>query len=82
MCAQALDRGFLGGWSRRDTLKPGTVIDRYGAERSILLPARVSARCAGGSIAPAFGQPRLGVQHVTDLPVADLIEQGFLKGLG
>ncbi|MCP4966154.1 MAG: TNT domain-containing protein [bacterium] len=32
MWAQAPSRGFLGGWSRADTLKPGTVIDRYGGE--------------------------------------------------
>jgi hypothetical protein len=30
--AQAPNDGFLGGWSTPETLQPGTVIDRYGAE--------------------------------------------------
>jgi hypothetical protein len=29
---QAPRRGFLGGWAKTETLKAGTVIDRYGAE--------------------------------------------------
>jgi hypothetical protein len=104
MWAQAPNRGFLGGWSRPDTLKPGTVIDRYGGETGrffspqgtpldarslptgsgplntfeVLKPLDVQ----GGVVAPAFGQPGLGVQYMTDLPVADLIEQGFLKPVG
>ncbi len=104
MWAQAPSRGFLGGWSRADTLKPGTVIDRYGGETGrffspqgtpldaralptgsgplntyeVLKPLDVQ----GGIVAPAFGQPGLGVQYMTDFPVADLIEQGFLKPLG
>jgi hypothetical protein len=32
MWAQAPNNGFLGGWSTTETLQPGTVIDRYGAE--------------------------------------------------
>lgn len=32
MWAQAPDNGFLGGWSTTETLQPGSVIDRYGAE--------------------------------------------------
>ncbi len=32
MWAQAPNRGFLGGWSRADTLEAVTVIDRYGGE--------------------------------------------------
>lgn len=32
MWAQAPSNGFLGGWSTTETLQPGTVIDRYGAE--------------------------------------------------
>ena len=104
MWAQAPNRGFLGGWSRPDTLKPGAVIDRYGGETGrffspqgtplearalptgsgplntyeVLKPLDVQ----GGIVAPAFGQPGLGVQYMTDLPVADLIEQGFLKPVG
>ena len=30
--AQAPNNGFLGGWSTTETLQPGTLIDRYGAE--------------------------------------------------
>ncbi|MGI8662553.1 MAG: TNT domain-containing protein [Acidimicrobiales bacterium] len=32
MWAQAPNNGFLGGWSTTETLQPGTLIDRYGAE--------------------------------------------------
>lgn len=32
MWAQAPNKGFLGGWSKAETLQPGTLIDRYGGE--------------------------------------------------
>lgn len=32
MWAQAPNNGFLGGWITTETLQPGAVIDRYGAE--------------------------------------------------
>jgi hypothetical protein len=101
MWAQAPNRGFLGGWSKAETLQPGTIIDRYGGETGrffspagtplearalptgsgplntyeVLKPLEVQ----GGIVAPAFGQPGLGVQYMSPQTVADLIEAGIIK---
>ncbi len=44
----------------------------------VLKPLPVRA----GVAAPAFGQPGLGIQYMTGMPVADLIKQGFVKAVG
>jgi hypothetical protein len=41
----------------------------------VLKPLDVQA----GVVAPAFGQPGLGIQYMTSSPVADLIRLGYLK---
>jgi hypothetical protein len=101
MWAQAPHKGFLGGWSQPETLQPGTIIDRYGAETGrFFSPAGTSfeARALpagsgplnayevlsplevqGGIVAPAFGQPGLGIQYMSSQPAADLIEAGVIK---
>jgi len=102
--AQAPNRGFLGGWSQSETIRPGTVLDRYGNDAGrffspagtpfearalpagsgplqryeVLRPLEVQA----GVVAPAFGQPGLGIQYMSSQTVADLIEAGFLKAVG
>lgn len=43
----------------------------------ILKPLDVEA----GVVAPAFGQPGLGIQYRTSAPVADLIRLGYLKSV-
>ena len=92
--------GFLGGWNKAETVRPGTLIDRYGIDTGrffspaapfgaralppgagplnayeVLKPLQVRT----GIAAPAFGQPGLGVQYMAHHPVADLIEDGFIK---
>jgi hypothetical protein len=94
----------LGGWSQSETIRPGTVLDRYGNDAGrffspagtpfearalpagsgplqryeVLRPLEVQA----GVVAPAFGQPGLGIQYMSSQTVADLIEAGFLKAVG
>lgn len=95
---------FLGGWSRTETIRPGTVIDRYGDDAGRFFstadtPFEARALPAGsgplqryevlrpldvqaGVVAPAFGQPGLGIQYMSWQTVADLIEAGFIKAVG
>ncbi len=101
--AQAPHRGFLAGWSRPETIRPGAVIDRYGHDTGrffspagtpfearslpagsgplqryeVLKPLEVQA----GLVAPAFGQPGMGIQYMSSQTVADLIEAGIMKAV-
>jgi hypothetical protein len=44
----------------------------------VLKPIDVEA----GTVAPAFGQPGLGVQYRTELPLGELLEQGYVREIG
>ncbi len=58
-------------------LPPGTAGGNPSAYE-VVKPVDVQA----GLAAPAFGQPGLGIQYMTNSPVADLIEAGILKPVG
>ncbi|WP_155802510.1 DUF637 domain-containing protein [Halothiobacillus neapolitanus] len=57
-------------------LRPGTET-RPLRTFEVIRPLDVRA----GEIAPAFGQPGLGTQFVTDRPVRDLLREGFLRSV-
>jgi len=44
----------------------------------VLKPVEVEA----GTVAPAFGQPGLGAQYRTSLPLAELLEEGYVREIG
>lgn len=58
-------------------LPPGAENRPYSAFE-ILKPLNVRV----GQIAPAYGQPGLGLQFVTDRPISELLKDGFLRRVG